>query len=219
MSQANRHCRQCGAAILRIDSHFCPSCGAEITPPSSGAEQPPQLPSPTAASELPMVSFPQAVNLGFKNYFKFSGRATRAEYWWWLLFTVLAGIVLNVVDTLTDAMGMVGFLFELAILVPSFALGARRLHDINRTGWWLLWFLGSFPMAAIGGGILLVSFFLLDNFLILTVLGFAMAIGFGILGIIGVIVLIVWAIKQGDEGLNKYGPDPRQPTSQEPYKP
>ena len=216
MSQANRYCGQCGAAIIRIDSHFCPSCGAEITPPSSGAEQPPQLPSPTAASELPMVSFPQAVKLGFKNYFKFSGRSTRAEYWWWLLFTVLAGIVLNVVDTLTGTMGMVGFLFELATLVPSFALGARRLHDINRTGWWLLWFLGSFPMAAIGGGILLVSFFLLDNFLILTVLGFAMAIGFGILGIIGVIVLIVWAIKQGDEGLNKYGPDPRQPTSQQP---
>jgi len=115
--------------------------------------------------------------------------------------------------------GLLGFLFELATLVPSFALGARRLHDINRTGWWLLWFLGSFPMAAIGGGILLVSFFLLDNFLILTVLGFAMAIGFGILGISGVIVLIVWAIKQGDEGLNKYGPDPRQPTSQQPYKP
>jgi uncharacterized membrane protein YhaH (DUF805 family) len=215
MSQANRYCRQCGAAILRIDSHFCPSCGAEITPPSSGAEQPPQLPSPTAASELPMVSFPQAVRLGFKNYFKFSGRSTRAEYWWWLLFTVLAGIVLNVL-TITGTMGMVGFLFELATLVPSFALGARRLHDINRTGWWLLWFLGSFPMAAIGGGILLVSFFLLDNLLILTVLGFAMAIGFGILGIIGVIVLIVWAIKQGDEGLNKYGPAPRQPSSQQP---
>ena len=185
MSQVNRYCRQCGAAILRIDSHFCPSCGAEITPPSSGAEQPPQLPSPTAASELPMVSFPQAVKLGFKNYFKFSGRSTRAEYWWWLLFTVLAGIVLfwlNVVDTLTGTgiMGLVGFLFELATLVPSLALGARRLHDINRTGWWLLlWFVS----------------------------------------VIGWIVLIVWAIKRGDEGLNKYGPDPRQPSSQQPYKP
>ena len=75
---------------------------------------------------------------------------------------------------------------------------------------------GFFPIAAIGGGILLVSFFLLDNFLILTVLGFAMVIGGGILGLIGIIVLIVWAIKQGDEGLNKYGPDPRQPTSQQP---
>ena len=75
-------------------------------------------------------------------------------------------------------------------------------------------FLGFFLMAAIGGGILLVSFFLLDNFLILTVLGFAMVIGFVILAIVGIIVLIVWAIKQGDTGPNKYGPDPRQATSQ-----
>ena len=205
------NCPTCGKDNPE-DARFCGICGVSlIVSTASGIG--------AAASELPKVSFPQAVKLGFKNYFKFSGRATRAEYWWWLLFTVLAGIVLNVVDTLTGTMGMVGFLFELATLVPSFALGARRLHDINRTGWWLLWFLGSFPMAAIGGGILLVSFFLLDNFLILTVLGFAMAIGFGILGISGVIVLIVWAIKQGDEGLNKYGPDPRQPNSQQPYKP
>ena len=133
-----------------------------------------------AASELPKVSFPQAVKLGFKNYFKFSGRATRAEYWWWLLFTVLAGIVLNVVNTLTGTMGMLVFLFVLATLVPSLALGARRLHDINRTGWWLL---------------------------LLFVL------------VIGWIVLIVWAIKQGYNGPNKYGPDPRQATSQQPYKP
>ena len=167
-----------------------------------------------------MVSFPQAINLGFKNYFKFSGRATRAECWWWVLFTVLAGIVLAVVDTLTGTMGMfgdsglLGGLFELGVIVPSLALGVRRLHDINRTGWWLLLVFGFFPIAAIGGGILLVSFFLLDNFLILTVLGFAMVIGGGILGLIGIIVLIVWAIKQGDTGPNKYGPDPRQATSQ-----
>ena len=71
---------------------------------------------------------------------------------------------------------------------------------------------GCFPVAAIGGVILLVSFFLLDNLLILSVVGFAMVIGFGMLGVIGVIVLIVWAIKKGDDGLNRYGPDPRLPT-------
>ena len=200
------------------DAQFCGGCGASLSVSAASG-----IGIDTA--ELAMVSFPQAIKLGVQNYFKFSGRATRAECWWWVLFTVLAGIVLAVVDTLTGTMGMfgdsglLGFLFELATLVPSFALGARRLHDINRTGWWLLLALGFFPMAAIGGGILLVSFFLLDNFLILTVLGIAMAIGFALLGIIGVIVLIVWAIKQGDEGLNKYGPDPRQPNSQQPYKP
>ena len=193
------------------DSRFCGSCGVSlIVSTASGIG--------TTASELPKVSFRRAVELGFKNYFKFSGRATRAEYWWWILFTVLAGIGLAVVDTLTATMGMfgdsglLGFLFELATMVPTFALSVRRLHDINRTGWWLLLVLGFFPIAAIGGGILMVSFFLLDNPLILTVLGFALVIGFGILGIIGVIVLIVWAIKKGDEGLNRYGPDPRLPT-------
>ena len=175
------NCPTCGKDNPE-DARFCGICGVSlIVSTASGIE--------TATSELPKVSFPQAVKLGFKNYLKFNGRATRAEYWWWLLFIVLAGIVLAVVDTLTGTMGMfgdsglLGQLFELAVLIPSFALGARRLHDINRTGRWLLLFWGSFPMAAIGGGILLVSFFLLDNFLILTVLGFAMAIGFGILGI------------------------------------
>ena len=161
------------------DAQFCGGCGVSLSISTSSGIG-------IGTAELPMVSFPQAINLGFKNYFKFSGRATRAENWWWALFTVLAGIVLAVVDTLTGTMGMfgdsglLGGLFELGVIVPSLALGVRRLHDINRTGWWLL--------------LLFVP-------------------------VIGWIVLIVWAIKRGDKGPNKYGPDPRQATSQQPYKP
>jgi uncharacterized membrane protein YhaH (DUF805 family) len=209
------YCPACGKDNLE-DSQFCGICGVPlIASTASGIG--------TAASEVSKVSFPQAVKLGFKNYFKFSGRATRAEYWWWFLFTVLIGYGLDVIDNFTGSMGyagpsLLGVLFKLSTIVPSFALGVRRLHDINRTGWWLLvW--GFFPMAAIGIGILLVSFLVLDNLLMLTVIGFATLIGFGILGIIGVIITIVWAIKKGDYGLNKYGLDPRQPTSQRPYKP
>ena len=72
----------------------------------------------------------------------------------------------DIVDTFTGTMGMfgdsglLGGLFELGVIVPSLALGVRRLHDINRTGWWLLLVFGFFPIAAIGGGILLVSFLL-----------------------------------------------------------
>ena len=156
------------------DAQFCGGCGVALSASTVSGTR-------IASSESPMVSFPEAIKLGFKNYANFGGRATRAEYWWWLLFTVLAGIVLAIVDTLTLTMGMfgdsglLGFLFELATLVPSFALGARRLHDINRTGWWLL-------------------------------LWFVLVIGW--------IVLIVWAIKRGDECPNKYGPDRRRSTSQ-----
>ena len=84
----------------------------------------------TAASELPKVSFLKAVELVFKNYFKFSGRATRAEYWWWLLFVILTQQALNVVYI------RIGILFGLAVLIPGLALGTRRLHDINKSGWW-----------------------------------------------------------------------------------
>ena len=132
-------CAACGKDTPD-DSRFCGTCGVSLSVSTASGIG-------TAASGLPRVSFPQAVSLGFKNYFKFSGRATRAEYWWWILFTVLSAIGLAVVDTITGTMGMfgdaglLGFLFELAIIVPSFALGVRRLHDINRTGWWLLlWF-------------------------------------------------------------------------------
>ena len=99
------------------DAQFCGGCGVSLSISTSSGIG-------IGTAELPMVSFPQAINLGFKNYFKFSGRATRAENWWWVLFTVLAGIVLAVVDNFTGPIGMfgdaglLGGLFELATLIP-----------------------------------------------------------------------------------------------------
>jgi uncharacterized membrane protein YhaH (DUF805 family) len=125
-----------------------------------------------------MVSFQNAVGLGFQHYFDFKGRSTRSEYWWWLLFVVLAGIALTIVDmgigtfNYESGDGLLSGLFKLATLIPGLALGARRLHDINKSAWWLLMWL---------------RFFL----------------------IIPVIVLLVWAARQGDNGTNRYGPDPR----------
>ena len=89
-----------------------------------------------------MIGFSQAVTLAFQQYFVFSGRATRAEYWWFVVFAFLGGIVCGIVDGLMGTAGLVGTLFELAIFIPSLSLGCRRLHDINRSGWWqLLWVL------------------------------------------------------------------------------
>jgi len=104
------------------------------------------------------------------------------------LFALLAGVILGVVDMMIgtynweDDIGLLNSLFGLGTFIPGLALGARRLHDINRTGWWQLMY-------------------------------------FGALFIVPVIVLIVWAIKPSDKGTNKYGPAPRHPTSQQPYKP
>ena len=91
-----------------------------------------------------MVSFPDAIRLGFQHYFDFRSRSTRAEYWWWVLFLVLADLLLSIVDIMMgtyDASsnnGLISGLFSLVTLIPSLSLGVRRLHDINRTGWWLL---------------------------------------------------------------------------------
>ena len=129
-----------------------------------------------------MVSFQNAVGLGFQHYFDFKGRSTRSEYWWWLLFVVLAGIALTIVDmgigrfNYESGDGLLSGLFKLATLIPGLALGARRLHDINKSAWWLLMWL---------------------SFLLIIPM------------IIPVIVLLVWAARQGDNGTNRYGPDPR----------
>ena len=90
-----------------------------------------------------MVSFPDAIRLGFQHYFDFRSRSTRAEYWWWVLFVILTQQALNVVNI------RIGILFGLAVLIPGLALGTRRLHDINKSGWWLLMWFGIFLIAPV----------------------------------------------------------------------
>ncbi len=95
-----------------------------------------------------MVGFGEAVKRGFAGYATFSGRATRAEYWWWALFTVLARIIpyvllLASIDTNPDGSGTfsglwltVWLIIELALILPTISVAVRRLHDSNRSGWW-----------------------------------------------------------------------------------
>lgn len=79
-----------------------------------------------------------------RKYATFSGRAARREFWFFQLWNLVASIALFIVDALlgTDtpelAYGLLGTLYGLGVLVPSLAVGARRLHDIGRTGWWQL---------------------------------------------------------------------------------
>lgn len=79
-----------------------------------------------------------------KKYAVFSGRARRAEYWYFGLFYLIFSIVLTIIDGATgmldmeSGMGVLSSIFALALLVPSIAVTIRRLHDTGRSGWWLL---------------------------------------------------------------------------------
>lgn len=80
------------------------------------------------------MNFSDAIKTCFTKYADFNGRAKRPELWWFVLFCILVSLALSMVS---DA---VSGLFSLATLLPSLAVGARRLHDTNRSGWLqLLW--------------------------------------------------------------------------------
>ena len=87
------------------------------------------------------MTYYQAVHSGFRNYFNFRTRAARSEYWYWTLFTILLTIVAGVMDAFTFPQmptGVLSPLFSLATFIPSIAVSIRRLHDLDRTGWWFL---------------------------------------------------------------------------------
>ena len=78
------------------------------------------------------MNFQTAIRSGFQNYTNFKGRASRAEYWWWALFTVILSILLSSIN------GSLGDLGSLVTLLPSIAVAIRRVHDVDRAGWFIL---------------------------------------------------------------------------------
>ncbi len=80
------------------------------------------------------MTFQESIQTCFKKYADFNGRALRPEYWWFFLFCVLGDLILEALSS------NVSWIFSLATLLPLLAVGARRLHDIGKSGWWqLLW--------------------------------------------------------------------------------
>ncbi|MBC7167561.1 DUF805 domain-containing protein [Phenylobacterium sp.] len=82
----------------------------------------------------------EAVKYGFANYARFDGRTDRATFWWWVLAVVLAFLAATILDggLANGRMEPFSTLLVLVIFLPHLAMGVRRLHDINRTGWWVL---------------------------------------------------------------------------------
>ena len=78
------------------------------------------------------MDFVQAIKSCLGQYTTFSGRASRSEYWWFFLFQVLVMVATGMLGDVINGIA------SLALLLPALAVGARRLHDIGRTGWWQL---------------------------------------------------------------------------------
>ena len=124
------------------------------------------------------MSLGESIETCLRNYATFSGRARRAEYWYFVLFLVLARIALGIVDSVagTDfggpvgpgSVGVFGLVFSLATFLPWLAVAVRRLHDIDFRGWWML-----LSLTVIGG-----------------------------------IPLFVMLCRRGSQGENRFGPPP-----------
>jgi uncharacterized membrane protein YhaH (DUF805 family) len=91
-------------------------------------------------------------------YAVFSGRARRTEYWMFFLFNLLIAIGIAIIEAVIGTGGILGIVFSLAMLVPGIAVTVRRLHDTERTGWWIL--ISLIPFL---GWIVLLVFMVLDS--------------------------------------------------------
>ena len=135
----------------------------------------------------------EAIGLGFRQYGVFHGRATRAEYWWWALFIFIGIMVLSVLEAIVGV-GFLVILFEVATLLPSLAVTARRLHDIDRTGWWQLG-----CMVGVSPAVLVAETNPSAVVAIVAIGIFLATVGWW----------LVWMVRQGESGRNRFGPDPR----------
>ena len=101
------------------------------------------------------MTFTESVSVCFKKYFVFEGRASRSEYWWFQLIVAPAYIIFEITDSESSPVSFLFLVIALLTLIPAISAGVRRLHDTNKSGFYLL--LSFIPF--IGG--LIVLFFLI----------------------------------------------------------
>ena len=154
--------------------------------------------SPTLGSDglyvlAPSRNFGEAISVCLGKYVTFSGRASRSEYWFFYLFSLIIGVVATIFQGGQE--GLISGLATLALLLPSWAVTVRRLHDTNRSGWWL-------------GAPILSLFVAVAAPLVF----FGITPGAGALTIIAGLAFFAWAIAllvflctKGDPGPNRFG--------------
>ena len=153
-----------------------------------------------------------AVKSCFRQYVGFAGRAPRREYWLWVLFCGVVSAVLHGLEG-AGGQGAIGGAWSLATFLPGLAVAARRLHDTDRSGWWLL--LPALVLAVLGvaAGMVMVEVAAAGGQLnAATVAAMSprlMALVFsGAAWLVVVGLFLVWFCSRGTAGPNRFGPDP-----------
>jgi uncharacterized membrane protein YhaH (DUF805 family) len=159
------------------------------------------------------MNFPTSVKSGFSNYANFKGRASRSEFWWFVLFSQLIQTVAQQVS------GSTATIAWFALLIPGLSVHVRRLHDSGRSLRWFLWLAASMAGAALAFvGLLMQSAQTIANLDAEQLFDngsqfwiFVMFISLISL-VIGSVVNFVFLLMPSDEEMNKYGPPPPPPT-------
>jgi uncharacterized membrane protein YhaH (DUF805 family) len=162
-----------------------------------------------------------------RRYADFSGRSRRTEFWMFVLFQFLIGMGVVVLMMVlggaavlsgdpSQAMAMGGIilvlylllaLVGLAFLIPNLAVTVRRLHDTDRSGWWIMLYWGPYLAMILAGGMVGMSAASGGD----GMAGGAVGLIAMIAWLVGSLVLLVFMFLEGTRGPNKYGPDPKQP--------
>lgn len=142
-----------------------------------------------------------------QKYADFSGRASRAEYWWFVLALIIAYIVISIVESIVginhmifSVYGPLSALLWLATIVPSIAVAVRRLHDTDRSGWWVLLPIVPYGLAIAIAGPAIVAGGMGA--------GLGIAALFMLVGLLCGLLLLVFMVLPGTPGENRYGPNP-----------
>lgn len=106
------------------------------------------------------MTFGQSISRCFSKYCTFTGRASRSEYWWWILFTAIIGILFGIPSGLQSihesspsGLPVISYIVSAVLFLPSLGVLFRRLHDTGKSGWW--WLIGFIPVV---GTIILIVF-------------------------------------------------------------
>ncbi len=125
------------------------------------------------------MNFVDAVKSAFARFADFATRSSRSEYWWFMLFYFLVGLVVSIIGFTIESSvfgqgmemtsGIIDLLVFLVFIVPTISVTARRLHDIGRSGWWQL---------------------------------------MALIPLLGALILLFWVVKRGEDGDNRFGANP-----------